>query len=80
MLVFSSSAERSASSAPICPITGAQSMTYWWILSAASQISFGAQRKPTRQPVIAYALENPLSVIVRCQRSFTVAAAVWVDS
>jgi len=58
-------------------MTGAQSMTYWWILSAASQISCGAQRYPIRHPVIAYAFENPFRVIVRCARSPTVAAATW---
>jgi ABC-type multidrug transport system fused ATPase/permease subunit len=57
------SAERIASSAATCPITGAQSITYWWILSAASQRAFGAQRYPMRQPVIAYVLLVALMVI-----------------
>ena len=37
ILFLSSSAERITSSAPTCPITGAQSITYWWILRTASQ-------------------------------------------
>ena len=51
-------------------------MTYWWILSAASQISFGAQRYPILHPVIAYAFENPLRRIVRSRNPSMAAADV----
>src|SRR3972149_186397 len=59
MAVTSSSPERSAPKAAICPIVGAHSIVYWWTFVIASSISPGAAAYPILHPVIAYALEKP---------------------
>ena len=50
-----------------------------WILLIALMISTGPQAQPTRQPVMAQALDTPLSVRVR-SNSFGSTCAMVVNS
>ena len=59
------SAPVSATRAASCAVVGADMIPYWWTLRMPSRMSRGAAAQPTRQPVMAYALEKPPSRIVR---------------
>ena len=59
-------------------IVGALSMPYWWTFIIASTRWWGAHAYPRRQPVIAYALENPLSRMVRSHAPGSEATQVCV--
>ena len=54
-----------ATSAASWATVGADMIPYWWTLTIPSRIGAGAHIHPTRQPVMAYALENPPMRIVR---------------
>ena len=55
-------------------------IAYWCTFIIASMISWGPQASPTRQPVMANALENPWRKMVRSRMPGSEAIETWVPS